>query len=145
MSVQKKPTKGHPSREITDNSVNMLVAGFQRYPDLWSFRISMVLNIEICIKKLTFYLMPDLVSSNSKSHQVLNLLGLLRDYIPNLKLFIQDVSKDKARWKSVGSFSYTKERYSQYTLESLPLLPLPEDLVSIYWILSDAIRYYGLE
>jgi len=71
MSVQKKPTKGYPSREITDNSVNMLVAGFQRYPDLWSFRISMVLNIEICIKKLTFYLMPDLVSSNSKSSMFL--------------------------------------------------------------------------
>ena len=140
-----KVPKGYPSREITDNSTRMLVAGFQQYPDLWSFRISMILNIEICIKKLPLYLIPETVSANAKSHLVLKLLGLLRNYIPELKSFIKEVSIDKARWKSVGAFSYTQERYSQYDLDSLPVLPLPEDLVAIYWILSDALRYYGLD
>lgn len=143
--MMSKPPKGYPSLEITDNSARMLIAGFQYYPDLWFFRLSMILNIEICIKKLTLYLIPETISPNAKSHQVLKLLGLLRDYIPELKSFIQEVSKDKARWKSVGAFSYTQERYSQYDLESLPLLPLPEDLVAIYWILSNALRYYGLD
>lgn len=143
--MRSKVPRGYPSREITDNSARMLVAGFQQCPDLWSFRISMILNIEICIKELTLHLLPETVSSTAKSHLVLKLLGLLRDYIPELHSFIQEVSKDKARWKSVGAFSYTQERYSQYVVDSLPLLPLPEDLVTIYWILSDALRYYGLD
>jgi len=66
-----KVPRGYPSREITDNSARMLVAGFQQCPDLWSFRISMILNIEICIKKLTLHLLPETVSSTAKSHLVL--------------------------------------------------------------------------
>lgn len=137
---------GFPSKEITDNSVNMLTEGFRIYPDVWSFRIAMVLNIEICIKKLVLYLRPDIVSPKSKSHQVLNLLGLLADYIPKLDDFIRTLSHcDKVRWRAIGAFSYTQERYSSYTLDTVPPLPLPEDLVEVYWILSEALHYFNLD
>ena len=106
----------------------------------------MILNIEICIKKLVLYLRPDLVSSNSKSHQVLNLLGLLAEHIPKLDIFMASLSRsDKVRWRAIIAFSYTQERYSSYSLETVPPLPLPEDLVEIYWLLSEALYYFNLD
>ena len=96
--MSKSVPTGYPTKELIDNSVNMLTAGFQVCPDVWSFRIAMILNIEICIKKLVLYLRPDLVSSNSKSHQVLNLLGLLAEHIPKLDIFMASLSRsDKVR------------------------------------------------
>lgn len=144
--MSKKVPTGYPTKEVTDNSVNMLMVGFRVYPDVWSFRIAMVLNIEICIKKLILYLRPELVSSNSKSHHVLNLLGLLANHIPKLDVFIASLSRsDKVRWGAIGAFSYTQERYSSYSLETVPPLPLPEDLVEIYWLLSEALHYFNLD
>ena len=144
--MSKSVPTGYPTKELIDNSVNMLTAGFQVCPDVWSFRIAMILNIEICIKKLVLYLRPDLVSSNSKSHQVLNLLGLLAERIPKLDIFMASLSRsDKVRWRAIIAFSYTQERYSSYSLETIPPLPLPEDLVEIYWILSEALYYFNLD
>ena len=144
--MSKRVPTGYPTKELIDNSVNMLTAGFNVCPDVWSFRIAMILNIEICIKKLVLYLRPDLVSSNSKSHQVLNLLGLLAEHIPKLDMFMASLSRsDKVRWRAIIAFSYTQERYSSYSLETIPPLPLPEDLVEIYWILSEALHYFNLD
>ena len=144
--MSKKVPTGYPTKEVTDNSVNMLMAGFRVYPDVWSFRIAMILNIEICIKKLVLYLRPELVSSNSKSHQVLNLLGLLAEHIPKLDIFMTSLSRnEKVRWRAIIAFSYTQERYSSYTLDTVPPLPLPEDLVEVYWLLSEALHYFGLD
>lgn len=144
--MSKSVPTGYPTKELIDNSVNMLTAGFQVCPDVWSFRIAMILNIEICIKKLVLYLRPDLVSSNSKSHQVLNLLGLLAEHIPKLDIFMASLSRsDKVRWRAIIAFSYTQERYSSYSLETIPPLPLPEDLVEIYWILSESLYYFNLD
>lgn len=144
--MSKSVPTGYPTKEVTDNSVNMLMAGFRVYPDVWSFRIAMILNIEISIKKLVLYLRPELVSSNSKSHQVLNLFGLLAKHIPKLDIFMTSLShSEKVRWRAIIAFSYTQERYSSYSLETVPPLPLPEDLVEIYWLLSEALHYFNLD
>ena len=82
------------------------------------------------------------------SHKVVRKLYGLKEFIPDLDLFIRRLNSDQGligRLNSIQTFDYVTARYGSAFEVFRSDLPLVEDMFELYWILSEHLHKLDFE